>query len=74
MKFVKEITLNKYGKQHQANFRFSPTASNKFFPQMTYTTNTECTAEYKEKKYSFLITMTLRWKFNNPCVQSKFSE
>jgi len=74
MKFVKEGNLNKYGKQEKVNFRFSPTASSKFFPQMTYTTNTECTAEHKEKKGSSIITMKLRRKFNNPCVQSKFNE
>jgi len=74
MKFVKEGNLNKYGKQQKVNFRFSPTASCKFFPQMTYTTNTEFSAEYKEKKGSFIITMKLCQKFNNPCVQSKFSE
>jgi len=51
-----------------------PTASSKFLPQMTYTTSTECTAEYKEKKGNFIITMKLCWKFNNPCVRSKFSE
>lgn len=60
-------------KQQQANFRFSPRASNKFSPQMTYTTNTECSAGYKEKKDSFIITMKLCREFNNPCVQSKFS-
>jgi hypothetical protein len=59
MKFVKEGNLNKYGKQQKVNFRFSPTAPRKFFPQMTHTTNTECTAEYKEKNGSFTITMEL---------------
>jgi hypothetical protein len=60
-------------KQQQVNFRFSPLASNKFSPQMTYTTNTECSAEYSEKKDSFTITMKLCWELNNPCVQRKFS-
>jgi len=53
MKFVKGGNLNKYRKQQKVNFRFSPTASHKCFPQMTYTTNTECTADYKEKKGNY---------------------